>query len=56
LPFPKLPKVITEEGSGRENEMERILRRMSCNKAIAFDGLSDKMFQVEGAGNILASL
>jgi len=57
LPLPKLPKLEVENADEKNNShMERILKRMSINKAIAFDGFSDTVFRLNGAKKVLANI
>jgi hypothetical protein len=60
LQFPKLPRLEgtydTNEDVEDNSETNQIMMRMSVNKAIAYDGMSDKVFRIKGASGVLASL
>ena len=57
IPFPKFPKLKDESRNGNaDSEIDNIIRRMSTNKGIAFDGFRDKVFKIKGANKILENI
>ena len=61
IPFPKLPRITSpnkdsKNRSSEFSEIERLMKKMSINKATSYDGLSDKIFRMKAAGKVLSTI